>query len=112
MVFLNRSRIIDVFAGEEDGSMTFEDFCDMMSVFSEGASRDVKASYAFRIYDYDEDGFLDENDLTCVLKAMCGSAKSTRQANQAALSERDMDNVVKQVHTRCVLETVSDPCML
>ncbi len=30
--------------------MGFEDFLDMMSVFSEGATRDVKASYAFRIY--------------------------------------------------------------
>jgi hypothetical protein len=30
--------------------MGFEDFLDMMSVFSEGATRDVKGSYAFRIY--------------------------------------------------------------
>lgn len=30
--------------------MMFEDFLDMCSVFSEGATRDVKSSYAFRIY--------------------------------------------------------------
>ena len=43
-----RKRIVQVFSDE--GSMGFEDFLDMMSVFSEGATRDVKASYAFRIY--------------------------------------------------------------
>ena len=41
--------IIDIFFSDE-GQMGFEDFLDMMSVFSEGATRDVKASYAFRIY--------------------------------------------------------------
>ena len=30
--------------------MSFEDFLDCMSVFSEAATRDVKASYAFRLY--------------------------------------------------------------
>ena len=39
-----------VFSEDGTGDMSFEDFLDMMSVFSEGATRDVKASYAFRIY--------------------------------------------------------------
>lgn len=30
--------------------MTFEDFLDMMSVFSDGAPKNVKVEYAFRIY--------------------------------------------------------------
>ncbi len=30
--------------------MTFEDFLDMMSVFSENAPKSVKVSYAFKIY--------------------------------------------------------------
>ena len=30
--------------------MTFEDFLDMMSVFSENAPKNVKVEYAFRIY--------------------------------------------------------------
>ena len=39
-----------MFSEDGTGSLTFEDFLDLMSVFSEGATRDVKASYAFRIY--------------------------------------------------------------
>ena len=45
-----RERICKVFSEDNTGDMSFEDFLDMMSVFSEGATRDVKASYAFRIY--------------------------------------------------------------
>ena len=30
--------------------MTFDDFLDMFSVFSEAAPRDVKVVYAFKIY--------------------------------------------------------------
>ena len=30
--------------------MTFDDFLDMLSVFSEQAPRDIKVFYAFKIY--------------------------------------------------------------
>lgn len=45
-----RDRIVDVFSSGNDGDMTFEDFLDMMSVFSDGAPKNVKVEYAFRIY--------------------------------------------------------------
>ncbi|CAF2951617.1 unnamed protein product [Rotaria sp. Silwood2] len=45
-----RERIVEVFSSEQDGSLTFEDFLDMMSVFSEHAPKSVKVSYAFKIY--------------------------------------------------------------
>ena len=45
-----RVRICKVFSEDGQGRMSFEDFLDCMSVFSEGATRDVKASYAFRLY--------------------------------------------------------------
>lgn len=43
-------RICKVFSSSNDGDCTFEDFLDMMSVFSEGAPRSVKAEHAFRIF--------------------------------------------------------------
>ena len=45
-----RDRICDVFSSSNDGQMTFEDFLDMMSVFSDNAPKNVKVEYAFRIY--------------------------------------------------------------
>ena len=43
--------------------MTFEDFLDMMSVFSDHAPKNVKVEYAFRIYDFDNDDMLSNSDL-------------------------------------------------
>lgn len=43
-------RICKVFSSSRDGDCTFEDFLDMMSVFSENAPKLVKAEHAFRIF--------------------------------------------------------------
>ena len=40
---------MEVFSSSRDG-MTFVDFLDMMSVFSDNAPKPVKVEYAFRIY--------------------------------------------------------------
>ena len=44
-----KDQIMKVFSSSE-GGMTFEDFLDMMSVFSDNAPKPVKVEYAFRIY--------------------------------------------------------------
>lgn len=43
-------RICRVFSSSHDGDCTFEDFLDMMSVFSDAAPKPVKAEHAFRIF--------------------------------------------------------------
>lgn len=43
-------RMCKVFSSSRDGDCTFEDFLDMMSVFSEAAPKSVKAEHAFRIF--------------------------------------------------------------
>lgn len=47
-----KERIVKVFSSSTSGddSMTFEDFLDMMSVFSDNAPVSIKIEYAFRIY--------------------------------------------------------------
>ncbi|CAH1388648.1 unnamed protein product [Nezara viridula] len=44
-------RICKVFSTSQDGDCTFEDFLDMMSVFSDSTPKSVKAEHAFRIFD-------------------------------------------------------------
>ncbi|MGH0190005.1 UNVERIFIED_CONTAM: hypothetical protein FKN15_041490 [Acipenser sinensis] len=46
-----RQRIAEVFSEDGEGNMTLDDFLDMFSVLSEMAPRDLKAYYAFKIYD-------------------------------------------------------------
>ena len=45
-----RDRICAVFSSCQDGMLSFEDFLDMMSVFSDNCPKNLKVEYAFRIY--------------------------------------------------------------
>ncbi|XP_042575004.1 calcium and integrin-binding family member 3-like isoform X2 [Cyprinus carpio] len=58
-----RQRIAEVFSEDGEGNMTLDDFLDMFSVLSEMAPRDLKAYYAFKIYDFNNDDFICKSDL-------------------------------------------------
>lgn len=68
-----RDRICKVFSSSKDGNLTFEDFLDMMSVFSEYAPKYVKTEYAFRVYDFNEDGYICKKDMKRIIDRLCGS---------------------------------------
>ncbi|XP_050515057.1 calcium and integrin-binding protein 1 isoform X2 [Diabrotica virgifera virgifera] len=70
-------RICKVFSSNHDGHCTFEDFLDMMSVFSETAPKSVKAEHAFRIFDFDGDDMLGKSDLQEVIRTLTGEYKLT-----------------------------------
>ncbi|XP_036729883.1 calcium and integrin-binding family member 4 isoform X2 [Balaenoptera musculus] len=56
-----RDRICRVFS--HNNVLSFEDVLGMASVFSEQACPSLKIEYAFRIYDFNENGLIDEEDL-------------------------------------------------
>ncbi|NWY49083.1 CIB1 protein, partial [Sylvia atricapilla] len=93
-------RICHVFSTSEtrDGSMSFEDFLDMLSVFSDSATSDIKSHYAFRIFDFNEDGVLDRKDLEQLVNCLTGQGEESRlsgaemeQLIQNILEESDID---------------------
>lgn len=45
-----KKRICEAFSRDGKGNLTFEDFLDLLSVFSEHCPRDIKVFYAFKIY--------------------------------------------------------------
>lgn len=45
-----KQRICEAFSRDGLGNLSFEDFLDLLSVFSEQAPRDIKVYYAFKIY--------------------------------------------------------------
>ncbi|XP_034032718.1 calcium and integrin-binding protein 1-like isoform X2 [Thalassophryne amazonica] len=75
-----RKRICYVFSTSEpkDGSLTFEDFLDLLSAFSDSATLEIKSHYAFRIFDFDDDGTLDCGDLEKVVNCLTGDTDETR----------------------------------
>ncbi|KAH0505034.1 Calcium and integrin-binding family member 4 [Microtus ochrogaster] len=89
-----RDRICRVFSHK--GVFSFEDVLGMASVFSEQACPSLKIEYAFRIYDFNENGFIDEEDLQKIvlrlLKSDDVSEDLLMDVTHHVLSESDLDN--------------------
>jgi len=92
-----RTRILQVFSSRRDGSMTFEDFLDMMSVFSDSAPKNLKADFAFQIYDFNDDNEIDEEDLRCVVEALTNNDEANRANAANKLSEEEIETLLKNV---------------
>nr|CAD7446673.1 unnamed protein product [Timema bartmani] len=89
-----RHRICEVFSRDGKGNLSFEDFLDMLSVFSEQAPRDIKVFYAFKIYDFDEDELLGPSDLEQTLRLLTRNELTPEEVTQACekvVEESDVD---------------------
>ncbi|XP_015284345.1 PREDICTED: calcium and integrin-binding protein 1, partial [Gekko japonicus] len=95
-----RHRICRVFSTAPDGGdgLSFEDFLDVLSVFSDAATPEIKSHYAFRIFDFDDDGTLDKKDLENLVNCLTGEGEESRlspvemeQLIQNILEESDID---------------------
>ncbi|KAG8182682.1 hypothetical protein JTE90_017661 [Oedothorax gibbosus] len=82
-----RDRICEIFSSEGDELWSFEDFLDMVSVFSPATPPERKAEYAFCIYDFDGDGYLSKEDLTKLISRLIGSQK---------LDVNDLEDVIEK----------------
>ena len=52
--------------------LNFEDFLDMFSVLSEHTPWELKAAYAFRIYDFNNDNIICTEDIKLTLTTLTG----------------------------------------
>nr|KAF6409394.1 calcium and integrin binding family member 2 [Rousettus aegyptiacus] len=68
-----KERIVEAFSEDGDGNLTFNDFVDMFSVLCESAPRELKANYAFKIYDFNTDNFICKEDLELTLARLTKS---------------------------------------
>ncbi|XP_033113689.1 calcium and integrin-binding protein 1-like [Anneissia japonica] len=90
-----KDRICATFSSSDDKSISFEDFLDMMSVFSDNAPKSVKAEYAFRIYDFDEDDFIGSSDLRKVINRLTG---------EQTLNDEDMQHLINNIFEEADLD--------
>ncbi|XP_037365872.1 calcium and integrin-binding family member 2 isoform X1 [Talpa occidentalis] len=68
-----KERIVAAFSQDGEGNLTFNDFVNMFSVLCESAPRELKASYAFKIYDFNTDNFICKDDLGRMLARLTKS---------------------------------------
>ncbi|EEB12837.1 predicted protein [Pediculus humanus corporis] len=89
-----RQRICEVFSNDGKGNLTFEDFLDLLSVFSEHAPRDIKVFYAFKIYDFDGDQHIGHKDLELALRLLTRNELTPEEISQVCekvIEESDVD---------------------
>uniref|UniRef100_A0A182IVM8 WD repeat-containing protein 89 n=1 Tax=Anopheles atroparvus TaxID=41427 RepID=A0A182IVM8_ANOAO len=58
-----RDRLLHVFSSENDERFSFEDLLDLFSVLSDKCPLSVKATWAFQLYDFDDDNVITKEDI-------------------------------------------------
>ncbi|XP_076054304.1 calcium and integrin-binding protein 1-like isoform X2 [Oratosquilla oratoria] len=91
-----KDRITRVFSTGPGGELHFEDFLDILSVMSEKAPLQLKAHYAFHVFDMNEDAILDEEDLHLIVDRLTGTTNALQPEEkmklvQSVLKETDLD---------------------
>ncbi|KAE9416154.1 unnamed protein product [Angiostrongylus costaricensis] len=89
-----RRRICEVFSEDGRGNLTFDDFLDMFSVFSEMAPLQLKLKYAFRIYDFDNDDLLGHDDLSKMIRSLTRDELTDEEVEfiiERIIEEADLD---------------------
>ncbi|XP_061102714.1 calcium and integrin-binding family member 2-like isoform X1 [Conger conger] len=89
-----RTRIVESFSEDGMGNQSFNDFVDMFSVLSEMAPRELKAIYAFKIYDYNTDNYLCKEDLEKTLNKLTREELTAEEVNlvcEKTIEEADLD---------------------
>lgn len=87
-----KERICRVFStAPRQDALSFEDFLDLLSVFSDTATPDIKSHYAFRIFDFDDDGTLNREDLSQLVNCLTGQGADTQ------LSDSEMKQLIDNI---------------
>eukprot|EP01129_Flabellula_baltica_P016589 TRINITY_DN892_c0_g1_i2.p1 TRINITY_DN892_c0_g1~~TRINITY_DN892_c0_g1_i2.p1 ORF type:complete len:156 (+),score=39.09 TRINITY_DN892_c0_g1_i2:45-512(+) len=87
-------RVISLFETDRSGRVNFQQFVQTLSVFSLKGTEEEKIKFAFRIYDLNDDGFIDQDELFEVLKMMVGNNLKDRQLWQIVhktMADSDID---------------------
>lgn len=94
-------RILSCFSTDTSGKngMSFDDFVSMCTAFSPRAPKQIKIQTAFRIYDYDDDGFITRNDIKWMIRDLNKSSRQEEDWKQGPrfLSEAQIDEVADNV---------------
>jgi len=90
--------------GSEDGALdlnwkavSFEDFMDMMNALCDKSPFELKAHYAFKVFDFDGDDFIGPEDIEAIIKRTACNGKFSLDKEELAhltkaiLDEADLD---------------------
>ncbi|XP_059802004.1 calcium and integrin-binding family member 2 isoform X2 [Hypanus sabinus] len=89
-----KEQIVKTFSEDGEGNLSFNDFVDMFSVLSEMAPRELKAIYAFKIYDFNTDNYICKSDLEKTLNKLTREELAVEEVTlvcEKVIEEADLD---------------------
>ncbi|XP_072409395.1 calcium and integrin-binding family member 2 isoform X3 [Chiloscyllium punctatum] len=89
-----KEQIVKTFSEDGAGNLSFNDFVDMFSVLSEMAPRELKAIYAFKIYDFNTDNLICKSDLEKTLNKLTREELAPEEVTlvcEKVIEEADLD---------------------
>jgi len=81
------SRLCDVFSSDGTGDLSFDELLDMFHALSPKAERKIKILTAFRVYDFDNDGYLGVDDITKLIQTTTAAKKKGRAPSVASSAQ-------------------------
>ncbi|CAH0401328.1 unnamed protein product [Chilo suppressalis] len=87
-----RDRLFRVFSSKGDDYFSFEDLLDLCSVMSHNCPADVKAVWAFRIFDLDEDKQISDGDISKILDRLTAC-----EDKETCLDEVSKEKIAKEI---------------
>ena len=96
-----KHRLCEIFSSEPAGSaaygdLSFDEYVDLYNVMSPRASKEVKTQTAFRLYDFDGNGYLTPEDIALLLKTIATTPKK-----KELLTEKEVKDIVERVMRDC-----------
>jgi serine/threonine-protein phosphatase 2B regulatory subunit len=73
--------VVSIFDKNKDGTISFEEFVTGLSALYSN-DEEAKITFAFKVYDLDDDGYITNGELFKVLKMMVGSNLNDMQLQQ------------------------------
>jgi len=102
-----KQRLCQIFSSEprdsdKYGDLTFDEFVDLYHAMSPRAPREIKMQTAFRLYDYDHNGYLTKEDLAQLLRDLSTTRK--KGGVKQLLSDEEIEEVVDRVMRDCDID--------
>ncbi|XP_055609558.1 calcium and integrin-binding protein 1-like [Uranotaenia lowii] len=89
-----RDRLFEVFSSQRDTKYSFEDVLDLFSVMSDNCPHHVKATWAFRVFDFDNDNLITKEDVIMICDRLTSkdqlSIEIKNTVSEVILEEMDL----------------------
>ncbi|XP_053615132.1 calcium and integrin-binding protein 1-like [Plodia interpunctella] len=92
-----QDRIFRVFSSKRDDSFSFEDLLDLCSAMSADCPPDVRATWAFRIYDLDEDNQITERDICEIIDRLLDTKKNDQNKLDDESKKKISKNILDEI---------------